>query len=201
MRDHKVVQQAGSAKTYIPVRYPSKELHRSRFAPQVPIGLDMMESIDGMLQIEDIFNSGSVSGMKSRGAQPLCIQLLAPLQLCNLVSQPMIYRLADASGLITSEGVLLPGEIVDIHSLFKLFLSKIFISIRMINYSWSKWTVIFGRSNPYSTAERSLDVVLSSMDFMHQNKELSLPPLDINLLIKEHLVRFVCPGKTAVSTQ
>ncbi len=48
----------------------------------------------------------------------------------------MLYRLADASGLITSECVLLPGEMVDIHSLFKMFLSKIFISVRMLNHCW-----------------------------------------------------------------
>ena len=35
--------------------------------------------------------------------QPMCLQILPPLQLCNIVSQPLLYRIADKDGYVTSE--------------------------------------------------------------------------------------------------
>lgn len=97
-------------------------------------------------------------------AQPMCIQLSAPLQVINVISQPLLYRVASAEGLITSEGTLLPGEIVDLHSIFYLFGSKVYMSIRMINYKWSKWVKLFSNVNPFEGTERTSSTTLKSMD-------------------------------------
>lgn len=187
VKDAKAHLAGSNTKTFIPVRYPTKEAY--------------MKTLKDGINSLDVNSSGSTgpsgsSGptLKSRGAnaQPLCIQLLAPLQLCNLLPQALLYRLADAEGLITSEGTLLPGEMVDVHSVFKLFASRIFISVRMLNYCWSKWNLVFSRTSPYSTTERSTDLTLTSMNFMHQSKELTLPTVDLSMVMKENLVRFSC---------
>jgi hypothetical protein len=61
-KDHRAIQQAGSARSFIPVRYPSKEVHRSnKSAVVLPAGENVMEGIDGMLQIEDIYNIGKLT--------------------------------------------------------------------------------------------------------------------------------------------
>ena len=38
-----------------------------------------------------------------RPSQPLCIQLLPPLQLCNVLSQPLLYRVSNKDAIISSE--------------------------------------------------------------------------------------------------
>jgi hypothetical protein len=185
VKDLKAQMQGSTAKCFIPVRYPTKDA----FAKSLKEGINATE----------LNNAGQASSsggptLKSRGAkaQPMCIQLLAPLQLCNLIPQPLLYRLADAEGLITSEGILLPGEMVDVHSIFKLFVSRIFISVRMLNYCWSKWTLVFSRTNPFSSTEHLTDLTLSSMNLMYLNRELTLPSVDISMVTREYLIRFSC---------
>jgi hypothetical protein len=183
VRDHKAQLQPSGARPYIPVRYPNKEA----YVKALKEGINAVDPGAANLSA-----GGPV--LKSRGAnaQPMCIQLLAPLQLCNLIPQPLLYRLADADGLITSEGVLLPGELVDVHSIFKLFVSRIFISVRMLNYCWSKWTLVFSRTSPFANTEHNTDLTLSSLSLKHDGKELTLPSVDVTMVAREYLIRFCC---------
>jgi hypothetical protein len=130
----------------------------------------------------------------------------------------LLYRIADADGLISSEGVLLPGEVVDLHSTSWLFNSKIYVSLRLVNYSWSRWTKIFTRSSPYPTTEKLIDVTLTSLELTHyyqyttvegiegqqraagagagagtMMKEFAIPTLGLNLGMREHFIRISCP--------
>eukprot|EP01035_Chromulina_nebulosa_P017712 gene17712-23304_t len=122
--------------TYISVKYPSKDPHRP---PPMPIsGVGALESseiagVDGLVGLDDIYQKSVATASATSVAasyllsqatnslfrninsiQPMCINFLAPLQLCNIIPQPLLYRIADADGLITSEGILLPGEIKDL---------------------------------------------------------------------------------------
>ena len=188
VKDVRAQMQGGShAKLYVPVRYPNKEAYTKAMKEVTDVNFSAPAGGAG------IAGGPTLKMSRSERVQPMCVQLLAPLQLCNLVPQPFLYRLADAEGLITSEGILLPGELVDIHSVYKIFTSRIFISVRMLNYCWSKWTLVFSRTTPFSSTERSTELTLTSMNFIHQNKELTLPSVDVFMTMKEYLIRFSCP--------
>ena len=175
------LRSAESGGSFVSVKYPSTS--------------DAISSVSSVVSNVESSVLSNVSRIRNIGGkyQPMCIHLLAPLQLCNLITQPLLYRIADAQGVISSEGILLPGELVDVYNLINLFSSKIFISVRMLNYSWSKWVVCFQKSNPYPTGERSLDLSLHSMTFSYDEELLVLPTLDLLMVTKEYLVRFVCP--------
>jgi hypothetical protein len=173
------LRSAESGGSFVSVKYPSTDA----------------SSVSSVVSNVESSVLSNVSRIRNIGGkyQPLCIHLLAPLQLCNLITQPLLYRIADAQGVISSEGILLSGELVDVYNLINLFTSKIFISVRMLNYSWSKWVVCFQRGNPYPTGERSVDLSLQSMTFSYDEELLVLPTLDLLMVAKEYLVRFVCP--------
>lgn len=187
-------QNNADNQSLLSVKYPTKELMRPGYSTA-----DLQENILSKQTVDEAANiaSSASSGQytinrRVKRAQPLLVQLLSPVQLCNLIPQALMYRIADSDGIITSEGVLLHGEVVDIHSLHKLFGSKIYISVRMINYCWSKWTRLFNKTNPYHTTEKSIDIFLDSMQFFYQGDSLTLPSLDITMSLKEHLIRFSC---------
>jgi len=173
------LRSAESGGSFVSVKYPSTDA----------------SSVSSVVSNVESSVLSNVSRIRNIGGkyQPLCIHLLAPLQLCNLITQPLLYRIADAQGVISSEGILLSGELVDVYNLINLFTSKIFISVRMLNYSWSKWVVCFQRGNPYPTGERSVDLSLQSMTFSYDEELLVLPTLDLLMVAKEYLVRFICP--------
>lgn len=145
-----------------------------------------------MMSFDDFYMGASGLSRASR-VQPMCIQLVAPLQICNVLSQSLLYRLSTNDGLITSEGTLVPGEVVDVHSLYHMFAQKVYISLRCLNYCWSKWTKIFTRKVPYPPSEKLIDVTLQSMELIYQSVEITLPPLDFQLSLREHLLRISCP--------
>jgi hypothetical protein len=132
-------------------------------------------------------------------AQPLCLQFVAPLQLCNVICQPLLYRISDKDGYITSEGVLIPGEVIDIHSMFQLFTSQIYISLRMLNFSWSKWSKIFTKNKPYKMKETIIEIALDSLELLHQDNsssqpiEFMLPTITLILSLRENFLRISCP--------
>ena len=190
-----------SGRSFVSVRYPTKDSFRWTSSGSKGglggggggggIGND---NDLGNVNFDEIYNLTFNKGAHEQGlAQPMCIHLLAPLQLCNVVAQPLLYRLANKEGLVTSEGIILPGEVVDIHSLSQLFAGKLYISVRMLNYCWSKWVKVFTRSSPYSASERIAEVVLASMEMVYQGSDLSLPPLGLSLSIREHFIRISCP--------
>ena len=212
-----------SNKTVIPVRYPTRDTFiRSAAKANTSTAAVLMNlERDGMTTGEDFLpmalasaanntSSGSSNAMKTKlvGIRPLCIYLQAPLQLCNLLPQPILYRLADMDGNVFGTGMILPGQIIDIHSLNQLYQSKVFISIRLVNYGWSKWSMLFSRTHPFSVNEKSTDLTLSSLHFndikdsltgnsasvstSNSAKEFTLPTLDISMSVKEFLVRFSC---------
>jgi hypothetical protein len=99
---------AGSGlEAYMNVKYPTKDaINRGQGG----------EEGGGSVKYNEMYNLGfngvDVPGHKPFGQQvntdiirPMCIQLLAPLQLCNVLSQPLLYRIADKEGLVSSEGV------------------------------------------------------------------------------------------------
>ena len=177
-----------ASRTLVNVKYPSESNYKGNVGG--PDGLE------GLTTVDDIYNninfSGSMNSLVNLG-QPMCVQLLAPLQICNLVCQPLLYRLADKDGIITSEGILIPGHVVDIHSVFQMFTKQIYLSLRMVNYCWSKWTKILSRRVPYVPSEKVVDITLQSMELIHEGNNLNLPPINIAMSIREHFVRLSCP--------
>jgi len=177
------------SRTLVNVKYPTESNYKGNNAA-------VSDNMEGLTTVDDIYNnmnfSSSINPLTNLG-QPMCVQLLAPLQLCNLLCQPLLYRLADKDGVITSEGILLPGHIVDIHSVFQLFSKQIYLSLRMINFQWSKWTKVLSRRIPYAPSEKVIDVTLNSMDLIHEGNSLNLPPINISMAIREHFVRLSCP--------
>jgi hypothetical protein len=135
---------------------------------------------------------------KSVGIRPMVIHIQPPLQLFNLLPTAILYRLADNKGLLFANGIILPGQMLDVHSLSQLYVSKVFISVRIINYGWSAWTVIFTRNNPFSLTEKQYDISLTSLNFTMNHprdglpKDTHLPPLDLTMSIKEFLVKLSC---------
>jgi hypothetical protein len=188
---------AGSgSQAYMNVKYPTKDaINRGQGG----------EEGSGSVKFNEMYNLGfngvDVPGHKPFGqnmntdvTRPMCIQLLAPLQLCNVLSQPLLYRIADKEGLISSEGVLLPGDVLDVHSLYQLFSGKVYMSVRLLNYCWSTWVKIFTRNNPYPTSERLTEVTLTSMELVYSNIDPHiLPPLGITFAMREHVLRISCP--------
>eukprot|EP01036_Dinobryon_divergens_P026996 gene26996-35701_t len=170
---------------YVSVRYPTKEIHRT-----------------GVVQGDraDNFEANSQTGVSFRSrlvekAQPLYLHILSPIQLLNLLPQSIIYRIADGDDEVISEGILLPGEMVDVYNLSKLFSTRIFISIRMLNFCWSKWVQLLSKTSPFSTAEKQQDISLCSMDF-HAGAgkgSFNIPAIDITMSMKENVVKFTCP--------
>ena len=191
-----------SGRSFVSVKYPTKDSFRwssSASGSKGGIGGGGGGGVGndndlGNVNFDEIYNLTFNKGAYEQGlAQPMCIHLLAPLQLCNVVAQPLLYRLANKEGLVTSEGIILPGEVVDIHSLSQLFAGKLYISVRVLNYCWSKWVKVFTRSSPYPSSERVAEVVLSSMEMVYQGSDLSLPPLGLSLSMREHFIRIACP--------
>ena len=191
-----------SGRSFVSVRYPTKDSFRwtsTSSGSKGGLGGGGGGAIGndndlGNVNFDEIYNLTFNKGAHEQGlAQPMCIHLLAPLQLCNVVAQPLLYRLANKEGLVTSEGIILPGEVVDIHSLTQLFAGKLYISVRVLNYCWSKWVKVFTRSSPYPTSERVAEVVLASMEMVYQSSDLSLPPLGLSLSMREHFIRIACP--------
>lgn len=194
-----MIDSSGSTKCLLPVKYPVKErvfaaLNAKHGTAHLEGGVDGMAA-SAMLDELKAYTKQQFSNSSSgrQGVQSLCVQLVAPLQIANLVCQPVAYRLADTDGLITAEGVIPTGEVVDVHSLSQLFHNKIYLSLRLPNYCWSKWTKIFTRSSPYPSAEKIFEATLNSLDLSHQGTYLNMPALDIVISLREHMVRLSCP--------
>ena len=117
------LQSIGGARVCIPVTYPSIEkLEQNRS--------DFKKTAPGI---------------------PISLILSAPVQLCNLVCQNLLYRLADEDGLVMNEGVLVPGQCVDVHRMTQqLFKKELFVSVRVLNYSWSNWAKVFTMKHPFN---------------------------------------------------
>jgi len=82
------------------------------------------------------------------------------------------------------------GEIINLHSLL-FFESSVYISLRMVNYCWSKWTCLMDRQNPYNYADRETDITVSlpSMEF----GDHCMPPIEFSLLFQDQLLKISCP--------
>ena len=173
-----------------------------------PTNFEMSNASDkSSVKLNDIYNTFFKS--KSTLSQLMTINLLPPLQLFSIIPQPLFYRLAysdgnfntidntityytntNDTGKIIAEGVLLVGEIVNLHN-FLLFESNIYISLRMINYCWSKWFCLMDKQNPYHHAERETDTMISlpSMDF----GDNLMPAIEFSLLLQDQLLKISCP--------
>jgi hypothetical protein len=185
------------SRTFIPVKYPAKDTSKNRraqLAAEMAAVSGLDASSDSMFGLSELYSSSFASSQyRSIIAQPMCFQLIAPLQLCNLLSQPLLYRIAENEGYVVSEGTLLPGEVVDVHSVVQLFAKRIFISIRLLNYCWSKWTKILSKNNPFPATEKLYEIPLTSMNLLHQSSDLTLPTVDVICSMRENLVRISCP--------
>jgi hypothetical protein len=199
-----------SSKSTIPVKYPTGDPYRpttstsasSRADAANPENVDDSYNFSRLQAAATAVTSGSFIGNERSfiAAQPMCVHMIAPLQLLNVLCTPLIYRLASTEGLILAEGVLLPGEITNLHNLYQLFTSSIFLSIRMINYAWSKWTKILSKRNPFPSQEKITELRLPTMNLIYDDNELKLPTVDIMLSMREHFLRFSCPVLLANKT-
>lgn len=185
----------------IVVKYPNRDNNtKTKFG----VGQMMDEGPDSF-QIDDTqlasVISGTVTGFSASflsvdqsQIRPVCINLQAPLQFCSFLPQPLLYRLIDQEGTYCASGILLPGQTIDIHNITQIFQRRLMVSVRMLNYAWSEYVVVFGRSNPFSNAEKSSELVLQSLLFQspHTGKEFLLPQLSLTMVIKEFFVRFTC---------
>ena len=107
---------------------------------------------------------------------PIRFAFTAPIQICNAICQPIMYRLADKDGVIISEGVLVSGHSVNVHKIYNaLFQSEFFISIRLLNYCWSSWTRSFSLKHPFKAKENTTEVVLNSMSLIFRDQYIVLP--------------------------
>lgn len=188
----------------ITVKYPTRDNYtKTKFG----VGQLVEDNNGGDFQIDDLqlasVISGTVSGFSANFLnvdqsmiRPVCINLQAPLQFCSFLPQPLLYRLVDSEGNFCASGIVLPGQTIDIHHIPQIFQSRLLISVRMINYGWSPWEVIFGRSTPYSNAEKSTELVMQSLLFAsplaNSNKDMTLPQLGLLMVVKEFFVRFTC---------
>ncbi len=85
---------------------------------------------------------------------------------------------------------------MDINSLRDLFKTQFYLSLRMVNYCWSKWVKLLSKHNPYAPNEKTVEIVMNSMDLMLDSDAvdaLHLPSLVLNISLREHLVRISCP--------
>jgi hypothetical protein len=194
------VKSIKSNRQYVPVRYPTRDSLKKQFHHPKDVNASEIISTEG-IEEGSLLPGGltPVAGVnlktKASGMiRPLCVHLQPPLQLLNVLPQPLLYRLMDGAGNLFAGGVILPGQIIDIHSLSQLFVQRIFISIRMLNYTWSKWILLFSRANPYSSSEKTIDATLHSLLFYNSRteKEFHIPPIDVSMIVKEYLVRFSC---------
>lgn len=125
---------------------------------------------------------------------PIRFAFTAPIQVCNAICQPIMYRLADKDGIIVSEGVLVSGHSVNVHKIYNtLFQSEFFISIRLLNYCWSAWTRAFSLKHPFKAKENNTELTLNSMSLIFRGQNIFLPQVAINMIVEENYVLFSCP--------
>ena len=124
---------------------------------------------------------------------PMTIQICSPLQLTSLLPQPLLYRLSDRDGLVANEGVLTPGQALDLHKVPHNFKKRLYISVRLVNYGWSNWVKIFSQSNPFPISERISDINLLSLDLSFEGKEIQLPSLTLTISMHERCIRIFSP--------
>eukprot|EP00981_Chlorochromonas_danica_P015103 scaffold10498_cov179-Ochromonas_danica.AAC.5 len=196
---------ANAAKNTIPIRYPSKETYSNKIYMKDNHAHNVnITTTPAMHAPIKVISSSNIHMIK-----PVCIHIQAPLVFCNLLPQPMLYKLGNDSNQICAEGLLLPGQVVDIYNLSSMFNSKLYISLRLCNYCWSKWYVLCTRTTPYSANEKLMDITLQPLQFkpislnqLHADIDrkssgkdkiaMNLPSLDITVVNKEYLVRFTC---------
>jgi hypothetical protein len=183
------------------VKYPNRDNNtKTKFGvgQMIDEGPDNFQIDDG--QISSVI-SGTVTGFSANflaldqsQIRPVCINLQAPLQFCSFLPQPLLYRLVDQEGTYCASGVLLPGQTFDIHNIPHIFQRRLMISVRLLNYAWSDFVIVFGRSNPFSNAEKSSELTMQSLLFQshHGGKDILLPSLSLTMIIKEFYVRFTC---------
>ena len=156
-------------KSRIPVRYPAFD---DNFSP-----------VDEKIDIQKIPKN-----------IPIRFSFTAPIQICNAVCQPVLYRFADKDGFIISEGILMSGQSVNVHKIYySLFQSDLYVSIRIINYCWSSWSRAFSLKHPFKAKESHMDLLLNSMNLIFRGQTMCLPPLSITMAIEENYVIFSCP--------
>lgn len=226
----------GNVGAALPIRYPTSSNHLGKISSRVqsvdssssanpasslpsdhsnPKGDAPSSSTRDSVTLDNFYQLQLPFRSRVSQSQPLTIHLLPPLQICNLVGQPILYRIASKQGLVLCEGTLSVGVVTDLHTLPLLFMSHIYISVRMINYKWSKWTLLLDKSNPYPSSERITDITLQSMDLVLDRRapgqitpadelncedNLNLPSLDITLNLRENFAKLSSPVLIANKT-
>lgn len=197
---------AGSNKQNIQIKYPTKETYMNKVAP---IGRDAGSISNNINVTTTTAMNAPIKVISSNfsNIKPLCVHIQAPLLLCNVLPQPLLYKLADDNNIVCAEGLLLPGQVIDVYNLSSMFNSKIFVTVRLCNYAWSKWYVLCSRTTPYNTTEKTIDITLQPLSFkamsmsniynnthssINGGVSMNLPTLDITIIEKEYLIRFTC---------
>ena len=127
------------------------------------------------------------SDTKLQNIVPACINILPTIHFSNLMCQPILYRFREKKSLInSSEGTLLPGSTVNIYqNPFKL----LYVSIRMLNYTWTPWFKI----PAFPSSSKTFEEVLESPNMQHEDGPLRLPPLTFVVSCQDRFVQVYCP--------
>ena len=161
-----VVNKSG-ATAFVPVRMPSK------------LDPPIVDAIDNKRPSSHEANARNIT-----------VVLQAPMTLCNVTSQPLLYRIADIDGAVFGEGIILSGELTDIYHLPSIFIKRIYVSIRMVNYCWSPWTLLMGRGAAFHPNEKVSTVTLPSLHLQHNGDDVILPALQVQIAVKDGFINF-----------
>ncbi|RYH29744.1 hypothetical protein EON65_07470 [archaeon] len=182
------------SKTHVPVKYPGKENYVKLAGASVSSNNNINCSSSGISSNAKVHITHNILALK-----PFIIHIQAPVLFCNLLPIPMLYKLASDSNILCAEGCLLPGQTIDVYNLSAMYNNRLYISIRVVNYAWSKWYILCTRSSPYHHTEKHSDITLKPLQFRplghHTTADgipINLPTLDIAIIQKEYLVRFSC---------
>jgi hypothetical protein len=124
---------------------------------------------------------------------PLVLSFSAPIKLSNAICQPILYRLASKLGNIIAEGVIEPAEILSIHDGERIYRSQIFVSLRLLNYGWSKWTKVFTKREPYRVLKNFAEILVPPLSLSMDRMDCEIPPLIINCSQLDQMITFSCP--------
>ena len=156
-----------------------------------------------------IGRGGTASNATAADCRPLSLVIQPAVQLCNLVCQPLMYRLTSVSPLLRpsqrgknsnlrpdpsaaiAEGALVPSEICDIYELASLYRTDIYISVRLLNYGWSNAVLLFAAESTLPAEEERYELVLSSLFLQTSHgDDVLLPSIKITVTTVENLVKF-----------
>jgi hypothetical protein len=118
------------------------------------------------------------------------LMLKAPVEMLNLICQPLLYRVVDGSGFVCAEGVIPSFGNINIHRID--LEGAQYLSIRMLNYCWSSWKLLYSTKAQFQGTER---IELSPMTVRiqeQQDRKVQLPVQVLTLSAEGHSFTISC---------